>query len=214
VVAVSCAVPDGLYRMQTTQIDLGPQVEVLKRVVAGVRDDQLDDPTPSTDTTVAVLLDHIAGLAVGLRLSAEKNPDPNPPSASADHLPPQWRTVIPAELDALVAAWSRPEAWEGETAAGGVSMPAAGIGLVTTDEVLVHGWDLAVATGQEFEADPAAVEGATAFASEVAAGPPAPGLFGPPVPVPDDAPPLHRLLGLTGRDPDWRPPARASERRQ
>ncbi|NEK57064.1 TIGR03086 family protein [Geodermatophilus sabuli] len=192
--------------MQTTQLDLGPQVDVLKRVVAGVRDDQLGDPTPCTDSTVAALLDHVAGLAVGLRLSAEKTPDPNPPQASAGHLPPQWRTVIPAELDALVAAWRRPEAWEGETAAGGVTMPAAGIGLVTADEVLVHGWDLAVATGQRFEADPAAVAAATSFASEVAAGPVQPGLFGPPVPVPDDASPLDRLLGLTGRDPGWRPP--------
>ncbi|MGY1636643.1 TIGR03086 family metal-binding protein [Geodermatophilus sp. SYSU D00742] len=192
--------------MQTTQLDLGPQAEVLERVVAGVRDDQLAAPTPCADFSVATLLDHVAGLAVGLRLSAEKRPDPSPPQPSADHLPPQWRTVIPAELDALVAAWRRPEAWEGETAAGGVSMPAAGIGLVTADEVLVHGWDLAVATGQEFAADPAAVEAATAFAAQVAAGPAVPGLFGPRVAVPDDAPPLHRLLALTGRDPDWRPP--------
>ncbi|MBB3086633.1 TIGR03086 family metal-binding protein [Geodermatophilus sabuli] len=193
--------------MQTTQIDLGPQAEVLKRVVAGVRDEQLGHPTPCAEASVATLLDHVAGLAVGLRLSAEKTPDPSPPQPSADHLPPQWRTVIPAELDALVAAWRKPEAWEGDTAAGGVSMPAAGIGLVTVDEVLVHGWDLAVATGQEFEADPATVEGATAFASQVAAEPPVPGLFGAPVPVPDDAPPLHRLLGLTGRDPNWHPPS-------
>ena len=30
-----------------------------------------------------------------------------------------------------------------------------------------------------------------------------PGLFGPVVPVPPDRPGLDRLLGLTGRDPDW-----------
>jgi uncharacterized protein (TIGR03086 family) len=207
VLSVSIAAAGGLYRMQMMQIDLGPQAEVLKRVVAGVRDEQLGDPTPCAEASVATLLDHVAGLAVGLRLSAEKNPDPSPPQPSADHLPPQWRTVIPAELDALVAAWNKPEAWEGETAAGGVSMAAVGIGLVTVDEVLVHGWDLAAATGQDFEADPAAVDAATVFAADVAAGPVQPGLFGPPVPVPDDAPPLHRLLGLTGRDPNWRPPA-------
>jgi hypothetical protein len=31
------------------------------------------------------------------------------------------------------------------------------------------------------------------------------GLFGPPVSVPDSAPLLDQLIGLTGRDPAWRP---------
>ncbi|WP_245721908.1 hypothetical protein [Nocardia crassostreae] len=30
-----------------------------------------------------------------------------------------------------------------------------------------------------------------------------PGLFGPVVPVPDNAPTLDKVLGLTGRDPAW-----------
>ena len=31
------------------------------------------------------------------------------------------------------------------------------------------------------------------------------GLFGPVVPVPEDAPLLHRVLGGAGRDPGWSP---------
>jgi uncharacterized protein (TIGR03086 family) len=188
-----------------TQLDLGPQAEVVKGVVAGVREDQLDAPTPS-DVPVAGVLDHLVGLTLAFRMAAEKTPVPGAPVVNADDLAPDWRTRIPAQLDALVAAWRRPQAWEGTAQAGGVTMPAPAMAAVALDEVLVHGWDLAVATGQEYVADPSSVEACTGFAEQVAAGPPTPGLFGPPVPVPDDAPPLHRLLGLTGRDPSWRPP--------
>ena len=191
--------------METTQLDLAPQAAEVARVVAGIRDDQLDAPTPCADTPVAGLLAHLAGLTTAFRMAAEKTPVPGGPSASADDLPPDWRARIPAQLDALVAAWRRPQAWDGMTEAGGVRMPAYAIGLVGLNEVLVHGWDLAVATGQAYAADPASVAACTGFAAQAAAEGPTPGLFGPPVPVPDDAPPLDRLLGLTGRDPAWRP---------
>ncbi|HEX2074376.1 MAG TPA: TIGR03086 family metal-binding protein, partial [Geodermatophilus sp.] len=138
---------------------------------------------------------------------AEKTPLPDAPTADAEHLPADWRTRLPAQLDALVTAWRDPAAWEGMTEAGGVRMPAGAIGLVALNEVLVHGWDLAVATGQGYRADPASAEACLQFAAGVAADAPEgrEGLFGPPVPVPDDAPVLHRLLGLTGRDPGWTP---------
>ena len=88
-----------------------------------------------------------------------------------------------------------------------MQMPAPAMAAVAVNEVLVHGWDLAVATGQPYAADPTSVAACTGFAAQAAAEGPTPGLFGPPVPVPDDAPPLDRLLGLTGRDPAWRPPS-------
>jgi uncharacterized protein (TIGR03086 family) len=191
--------------METTQLDLAPQAAEVARVVAGIRDDQLDAPTPCADTPVAGLLAHLVGLTTAFRMAAEKTPVPGGPSASADDLPPDWRGRIPAQLDALVAAWQRPSAWEGTAEAGGVTMPAPVMAIVALDEVLVHGWDLAVATGQDYAADPASVGACTGFAAQAAAEGPTPGLFGPPVPVPDDAPPLDRLLGLTGRDPAWRP---------
>ena len=45
-------------------LDLEPATREVCRLLAGVRDAQLGDPTPCEDYCVAALLDHIAGLAV------------------------------------------------------------------------------------------------------------------------------------------------------
>jgi uncharacterized protein (TIGR03086 family) len=194
----------------TTTIDLAPAAAEVARVVAGVRDDQLTDPTPCTGTSVAALLDHFVGLTLGMRLAAEKTPTQGAPKADANTLPADWRTRMPEQLDALVAAWRKPEAWEGVTEAGGVQMPAGAIGLVALNEVLVHGWDVAVATGQPYRPDDASAHACLQFGHDFAAASPEGrnSIYGPVVPVPDDAPVFDRLLGLTGRDPSWAPPSR------
>jgi uncharacterized protein (TIGR03086 family) len=84
-------------------------------------------------------------------------------------------------------------------------MPAPDMAVVALDELVVHGWDLAVATGQSYAPDDASVRASLQFAESVPDVPEARlGLYGPRVPVPGDAPLLHRLLGATGRDPTWR----------
>ena len=185
--------------------DLAPTAAEVARVIAGVRDDQLTDPTPCTGTSVAGMLDHFVGLTVAFRLGAEKKPQGGGPRADADQLPADWRERLPAQLDGLVAAWRQPGAWEGITEVGGARMPAAAMGVIALNEVLVHGWDLAVATGQRYEVDPAAAQRCLQFARELAAGAPEVrnGMFGPEVPVPEDADAFDRLLGQTGRDPGW-----------
>jgi uncharacterized protein (TIGR03086 family) len=193
----------------TNAPDLAPTAATVTRVIAGVRDDQLTGPTPCAGTSVAAMLDHLVGLTVAFRLGAEKSPMGGAPSADADHLPPDWRARLPEQLDALVAAWQQPAAWEGLTEVAGARMPAAAMGVVALNEVLVHGWDLAVATGQDYRADPgvaAAVLHQVTMLTRPGMEELRDGQFGPVVPVPDDAPVLDRILGLTGRDPGWRPP--------
>ena len=193
--------------MQRTTLDLGPQTAEVARVVAGVRDDQLTDPTPCPGTSVAAMLDHLVGLTVAFRMAAEKTVPGGGPSADAANLAPDWRTRIPAQLEALAAAWRDPRAWEGTAEAGGVQMPAPAMAAVALDEVLVHGWDLAVATGQSYRSDAASVQASLEFVGDRSDPANEPeGLFGPVVPVPDDAPAFDRLLGRTGRDPGWTPP--------
>ncbi len=189
----------------TTSLDLAPQADAVKRVLAGIRDDQLTAPTPCEGTSVAAMLDHFDGLTVAFRRAAEKTPLPGGPSADADHLAPDWRTKLSAQLDALVAAWREPGAWDGTTEVGGVQMPGGAAGVVGLNEVLIHGWDVAVATGQPYAAEPASAEACLEFGKGFALGAPEARdeIYGPVVPVPDDAPVFDRLLGQTGRDPGW-----------
>jgi uncharacterized protein (TIGR03086 family) len=74
------------------------------------------------------------------------------------------------------------------------------------DEVIVHGWDIAVSSGQPFSTEPHLLQAAYGFVQSIVAGKPqgSPGLFGPPVPVAEDAPLFDRFIGLTGRNPAWR----------
>ena len=192
-------------------LDFGPATTTAAQVVAGIRDDQLGDPSPCPDYTVADLLDHMNGLSFAFTAAALKQPLADPdPSGDSSRLPDDWREAIPAALAGLAAAWrDTPGAFEGTTQAGPIEMPAPEAALVALNEVVVHGWDLAAATGQPYPADDASVVAARQFVESFEApadeSPDDPGLFGPPVAVPDDAPELDRLLGATGRRPDWTP---------
>jgi uncharacterized protein (TIGR03086 family) len=159
--------------------------------------------------SVAILLDHFMGLTIAFTNAADKRTDPSasgpPPEPSAEHLDPEWRQKLPAQLDQLVAAWKDPAAWQGETEAGGVKLPAETMGVVALDELVIHGWDIAMATGQLFEADQVSLEAIIGMLSQfpdedrVGTG------FGPIVDVGPDAPLLVRAIGMSGRDPYWTP---------
>jgi uncharacterized protein (TIGR03086 family) len=78
---------------------------------------------------------------------------------------------------------------------------------VAINELVVHGWDLATATGHDYASETELVEAASGFVQPAVEQNPdgSEGLFGRPVAVPVSASPLDQLIGLTGRDPAWRP---------
>ncbi len=190
-------------------VDLTQPAEQIATLVAGVTDDQLDHPTPCPEMTVGTLLGHLAGLAQAFTDAAAKVSGPTtgtPPTAATLTLPDDWRTLIPARLDALVAAWQQPSAWEGETTAGGVTMPATDMGYVVNNELVLHGWDLASATDQPFAVAEANLDASWVMVFNTPDDPDArAGLFGPRLPVAESAPLLDRVLAGAGRDPYWSP---------
>ncbi len=80
-------------------------------------------------------------------------------------------------------------------------------------EYLVHGWDLARATGQAWSPSTAAAVRSLGFAPTMLT-PDYQGegkAFAPAVTVAEDAPAIERLMGLSGRNPSWQPPSRTRE---
>jgi len=187
-------------------LDLEPATAALVGIVEAVDDDQLDLPTPS-DVPVVVLLVHVLGLSVAFREAGRKIRGPATaaaPTLATAELPGDWRQQLPVLLDDLVRAWRDPDAWEGTTRIAGTDMPASQVGIVVNNELVLHTWDLAVATGQSYEPHPASLEASWVMVSNTPDDPAArAGLFGPALAVPDDAPLLDRVLAGAGRDPRW-----------
>lgn len=192
-------------------IDLEPGAERLGGLITRVRDEDLGRPTPCPHYTLGDLIDHVGGLALAFAAAAAKDTatyGDQGPSGDAARLGPDWRARIPRDLAALARAWRDPAAWEGMTRIAGMDAPARMVGLTVADELAVHGWDVARATGQPYSCEPDLLAAAQSFlaqftSADLPAGPDV--AFGPPRPVPGDAPPLDRVVALAGRDPAWSP---------
>lgn len=179
--------------------DLGPAAEEMSRLVTGVRDDQLDYPTPCPDWTVTDLLAHVHQFATVFTHNARKE-QTRPPQDLVD----DWRVAVPNQLDELARSWRQETAWQGRVSAGGVEMDAPDNAVVGIEELTVHGWDLARATGQALHVDDARLDQVDRFfelfADQIADGE---GPFGPVAAAPRRATRLERTVARMGRDPLW-----------
>ena len=190
-------------------VDFGPAAQRLGDLIARVPDDDLGLPTPCPAYPLGDLIEHVGGLALAFAAAAAKDAGPltnQQPSGNASRLAPDWRTRIPRDLAALARAWREPGAWTGMTRIAGMDAPAEMVGATAADELVVHGWDVARATGQPYEAEPEMLAVARAFLDAFAtpdapAGPEV--TFGPARLLPDSEPPLDRLVAMAGRDPGW-----------
>lgn len=185
--------------------------------VAGVRPDQLGDPTPCTELDVRGLVQHLVGVLDRL-IAIGRTEDPFAVPARAiddDTVAAVWRDAR-AELDSV---------WADEAALDVPSplpwAPGTGADVLRgyLNELTVHTWDLATATGQRPAWDPEilaavaagvgmgmpATDRAAMFAPIKAQLPPhiaaLPDPFADAVPVADDAPLIDRIVAWNGRQP-------------
>ena len=176
------------------------------RTVGNVHESQLGRPTPCDDWDVRTLLNHLI-VWTSYSLEARAHGD----SVAQDLIDrdfaadPGFAAGYRAQLDRALTAWSDPAKWEGSLNVMGSPMPAADVAALNIAEMVLHGWDLAAATGQAYTvSEPAAAAAMRAVEANADLFRQYKG-FAEPVEVPASASALDRLLAASGRDPAWTP---------
>jgi len=168
-------------------------------IVKGIADDHLGAPSLCPGWTVRVELNHLVG---GMRIFAAELSGTDAGAAHEDDwLGADHRAAYTTAADLDRAAWQRPGAMAGSVRLGFGVLPAPMAALVHLTEVLVHGADLALVTGQERLVDDEACGRLLATMRGMSFDDfRRPGMFGPAAPVSADAPDHRRLLAFLGRD--------------
>ena len=179
--------------------------EAAARTVANVQTGQFGGPTPCTDWDVRTLLNHLilwTSYSLEARAQGESVGQELMDRDFADE--PGFADEYRAQLDRALAAWADPAAWTRELNVMGTATPAADVAALNIAEMVLHGWDLAAATGQRYTVSDAAVEAAAAVEANADLFRQYKG-FAEAVEVPASASALDRLLAASGRDPAWTP---------
>lgn len=177
--------------LRSAELSLG----VLHQVIRPIAADDLGKQTPCREFDVAGLTEHLVRSVTMLGGAAGAEMPERDPSDSVE------RQLILAARPAL-DAWHR-RGIDGVVDVGGTTMPATVLVGVLSLEFLVHAWDYATATGRTVPAPDSLSEYVLGMTEKFLtpqgrkqAG------FDDPIEVPDDAPPLQRLLAFTGRRAD------------
>lgn len=174
------------------------------RVVTAAADRPLATPTPCTDWDLRTLLNHtILWTAYSAERRARDEPLPDGLTGTDFVAGPGYAQAYAAQLDKAVAAWSDAGAWTRELNVMGNPTPSADVGALLLAEMVLHGWDVARATGQDFHCDgPVVAAAAQAVAANAELFRRYQG-FAAPVELPPGASGFDRLLATSGRDPGW-----------
>jgi uncharacterized protein (TIGR03086 family) len=172
----------------------------LRGTLAGVSDGQWTAPTPNSDWDVRALVHHVVyGNLWAAELAAGKTIAEVGDRLEGDVLGSDPLAAYDASAQAAADAFDAPGALDAPCAVSYGPVPGSVYAGHRFLDVLLHQWDLAVATGQDTTLAPALVDACVEVLTPQAEAFRAAGAFGPAVDVPDDADAQTRLLALTGR---------------
>lgn len=165
----------------------------------GVRAEQLTDPTPCAEFEVTALMGHLVATVDRARVIGEGgDPTTVPLVAATDG---DWSAAYRAAVERMWTVWNDDTLLTATVTAPWGRVPGHAAIWGYLNETLVHGWDLAEATGQPAEADPALAESALAVARRAIPESPRGGHvpFGAVVEPAAGAGPTERLANWSGR---------------
>jgi uncharacterized protein (TIGR03086 family) len=191
-------------------------IRTVGTIVAGVKPDQLDLPTPCAEWTLGQLLAHVIGQNHGFAAAADgetadlsiwrDRPVEDDPGRAYDESAD--RIIDAFAADGLLAR----EFWLPEIRTGGTFPAEQAVSFQLVDTV-AHGWDVARSIGARVEFDAEVLAAGLAVAENVPDGANRrePGAaFQPGVSAEGhdgEVSTLDRIVALLGRSPDWVSPA-------
>lgn len=170
-------------------------------VVHGVGAAQWELATPCAGWDVRDLTNHLMQVATALELSGDGQAVPAD-LWSRDLLTGDWAGRFDRSAQRAAEGWAGPPDM---VSFGGMDLPGPVVLTMLASDLVIHGWDLARATGQEFRCDDEDARMAYEFVAETGAQGRQMGIFAAPVPAGENASLLDRALAASGRDPAWTP---------
>ncbi len=170
-------------------------------LLAGVRPEQLELPTPCSEFDVRALAGHLVATVQRARVIGAGGAPFSVPHVVTGIGDDQWSTAYADEVRQLWAVWEDDAMLTATVQAPWGTIPGSAALWGYLNETLVHGWDLATATGQDPEADPEVAAPVLAIAARIIPAEPRGGQmpFALAVEPADGAGPTERLANWSGR---------------
>ncbi len=187
-------------------------------VIAAVRPDQMELPTPCHDFDVRGLIAHLVAVLDRLEMFGLQGDIGGVGVQSEILADDQWVARWDASVHKVLDAWSDDSRLDAEMQLPWRTMEGRPALAIYTNELTVHTWDLAHVTGQHPAWDPEVLDVSAraihvelpdpdraamwaGVAAQLPPGVPFSAPFADAVEVPDDAPAIDRLVAWNGRRP-------------
>jgi uncharacterized protein (TIGR03086 family) len=189
----------------TDRVDeLSRAVDQTEAIISRVRPDQAAQPTPCDPWDVRALVGHVVH-DVRQFTARARGGETNTEESRTPDIGDDWVGAYRQAADSLLGAWRKEGAVERTVELPFGTVPATWFVGQQLADLVVHGWDIAKATGQSTELDPELGRFALEWGKENLRPQFRGKEFAAEVPIGDEAPVHDRLAGFFGRDPSWTP---------